>query len=295
MVGREDRARRRRCRQGARLVSPGFRGGRLPGADGFHRAHRRGLRAVTSSSVFELLVYPLPGESHQTTQYVEMADKRSSSCSRACASSRMPGSASTSSRSKVRCRPATSARTPRNRFRSTYDELGRLCGRPWDALRGSRNGGVQGDPGLRLQGRASGYLAGRAIWAAEPFKAFPDWEAVRSGLPRGESLPYMRDRNALAEGAATSWFRHPAYGGKVGVPPARARSGTITGALTMACIGVLALARPTSTFLAEENARPSRPSTVRATPSWAQGRFSSMPPRLKEPSRRLRPRLSMSF
>jgi hypothetical protein len=28
----------------------------------------------------------------------------------------------------------------------------------------------------------------------------------------------MRDLNALTERAATPWFRHPAYGGKVGVP-----------------------------------------------------------------------------
>jgi tagatose 1,6-diphosphate aldolase len=63
---------------------------------------------------------------------------------------------------------------------------------------------------------ASGYLAGRAIWA-EPFKAFPDWEAIRQGL-RSQSLPYMRELNALTIRAATPWFEHPVYGGKVGVP-----------------------------------------------------------------------------
>ena len=55
-----------------------------------------------------------------------------------------------------------------------------------------------------------------AIWA-EPFRAFPDSEAIRSGL-RGQSLPYMRELNALTDRAARPWFEHPAYGGKVGVP-----------------------------------------------------------------------------
>ena len=63
---------------------------------------------------------------------------------------------------------------------------------------------------------ASGYLAGRAIWA-EAFKAFPDWDAIRSGL-RSQAQPYMRDLNALTDRAATPWFDHAVYGGTVGVP-----------------------------------------------------------------------------
>ena len=63
---------------------------------------------------------------------------------------------------------------------------------------------------------ASGYLAGRAIWS-EPFKAFPDWDAIRSGL-RGQSVPYMQKLNALTDRAAVPWTAHPKFGGQAGVP-----------------------------------------------------------------------------
>ena len=167
--------------------------------------------------VFELLVYPLPGESHQTTQYVEMADKRSElvlESVRVFADARF-GVDLFKVESPVPARDVSeNASKP---VQDTFDELGRLCGRPWVMLSaGAGMAEFKAILACAYRAGASGYLAGRAIWA-EPFKAFPDWEAVRSGL-RGESLPYMRDLNALTERAATPWFRHPAYGGKVGVP-----------------------------------------------------------------------------
>jgi tagatose 1,6-diphosphate aldolase len=62
---------------------------------------------------------------------------------------------------------------------------------------------------------ASGYLAGRAIWA-DPFKAFPDWGAIRTGL-RAQSKPYMTDLNAMTDAHAAPWFAHPLYAGKATV------------------------------------------------------------------------------
>jgi tagatose 1,6-diphosphate aldolase len=98
-----------------------------------------------------------------------------------------------------------------------FDELGRLCGRPWVMLSaGAGMAEFRNIMACAYKAGASGYLAGRAIWA-EPFKAFPDWEAIRSGL-RGQSLPYMRDLNRLTDAAATPWFEHPLYGGKVSAP-----------------------------------------------------------------------------
>jgi tagatose 1,6-diphosphate aldolase len=62
---------------------------------------------------------------------------------------------------------------------------------------------------------ASGYLAGRAIWS-EPFRRFPDWEAIRAGL-RSQSAPYMARINALTERAATPWSAHPRFGGQANI------------------------------------------------------------------------------
>ena len=56
---------------------------------------------------------------------------------------------------------------------------------------------------------ASGYLAGRAIWL-EPFQRFPDWDGIRAGL-RSQSLPYMRELNALTDSAARPWHHVPPF------------------------------------------------------------------------------------
>jgi tagatose 1,6-diphosphate aldolase len=62
---------------------------------------------------------------------------------------------------------------------------------------------------------ASGYLAGRAIWL-KPFQHFPDWNAIRHSL-NAESIPYMRELNALTDARALPWHAHPCYGGRTGV------------------------------------------------------------------------------
>ena len=68
---------------------------------------------------------------------------------------------------------------------------------------------------------ASGYLAGRAIWL-KAFQAFPDWDAIRSGL-RGEAIAYMEDINALTDAEAAPWPAHPRFGAEgAGISPADA-------------------------------------------------------------------------
>ncbi|HEV2558167.1 MAG TPA: tagatose 1,6-diphosphate aldolase [Microvirga sp.] len=167
--------------------------------------------------VFELLVYPLPGEKNQTTQYIEMADKKSDlvlESVRVFADAKY-GVDLFKVESPVPAREVGEAAS--KGVQDTFNEMGRLCGRPWVMLSaGAGMAEFKAIMACAYKAGASGYLAGRAIWA-EPFKAFPDWEAIRQGL-RAQSLPYMRELNALTEGAATPWFEHPVYGGKVGVP-----------------------------------------------------------------------------
>ncbi len=167
--------------------------------------------------VFELLVYPLPGERNQTTQYIEMADKKADlvlDSVRVFADPKF-GVDLFKVESPVPAREVGESAS--REVQDTFDEMGRLCGRPWVMLSAGA-GMVEFKAILACAYRAgaSGYLAGRAIWA-EPFKAFPDWDAIRAGL-RATSLPYMRALNALTDRAATPWFAHPVYGGRDGVP-----------------------------------------------------------------------------
>ena len=163
--------------------------------------------------VFELLVYPLPGEKNQTTQYIEMADKKSDLVLDSVRVFAEPkyGVDLFKVESPVPAREVAASAS--RQVQDVFDEMGRLCGRPWVMLSaGAGMAEFKNIIACAYKAGASGYLAGRAIWA-EPFKAFPDWQAIRKGL-RTISLPYMSELNALTDDAATPWFEHPAYGGR---------------------------------------------------------------------------------
>ncbi len=170
--------------------------------------------------VFELLVYPLPGEAGQTRQYIEMADKKSDlvlDSVRIFAHARY-GIDLFKLESPLPARDVPGLGNEGAEVaQAVFDEMGRLAGRPWVML--SAGAGMSEFRNILTHAcaaGASGYLAGRAIWA-EAFKAFPDWDAIRNGL-RAAAVPYMQDLNALTDAAATPWFRHPAYRGDVQVP-----------------------------------------------------------------------------
>jgi tagatose 1,6-diphosphate aldolase len=167
--------------------------------------------------VFELLVYPLPGEANQTTQYIEMADKKSALVLESVRVFADPkfGVDVFKVESPVPARDVAAEAS--REVQALFDEMGRLCGRPWVML--SAGAGMAEFKNIMTcayKAGASGYLAGRAIWA-EPFKAFPDWEAIRKGL-RAKGVPYMRELNDLTDRAATPWFEHPCFRGNVTVP-----------------------------------------------------------------------------
>jgi tagatose 1,6-diphosphate aldolase len=167
--------------------------------------------------LFELLVYPLSGDAHQTSDYVEMQGKHADHVLDSVREFARPryGVDIFKLESPV---PANSiGNADRAATQTFFNEMGRLAGRPWVMLSA---GAGMADFETVLEhayaAGASGYLAGRAIWA-EPFKAFPDWDGIRAGL-RGQSLPYMTRINALTDRAATPWMQHPLYGGDVTVP-----------------------------------------------------------------------------
>jgi tagatose 1,6-diphosphate aldolase len=162
--------------------------------------------------VFELLVYPLAKDTHQTTDYVEMTGKHADHVLDSVREFAKPkyGVDLFKLESPVPAKGIEAA--DRAATQALFTEMGGLCGRPWVMLSA---GAGMAEFRIVLEhayvAGAAGYLAGRAIWA-EPFKAFPHWEAIREGL-RAQSLPYIAELNALTDAAATPWFDHPLYGG----------------------------------------------------------------------------------
>lgn len=159
--------------------------------------------------LFELLVYPLPGEKNQTTQYIEMADKKSELVLESVAEFAKPeyGVDIFKLESPVPARECPGAGAPGSeKAQALFDEMGRLCGRPWVMLSaGAGMGEFKNVLSHAYQAGASGYLAGRAIWS-DAFKAFPDWETIRSGLA-STGVDYMKDINALTDKHAQPWWQ----------------------------------------------------------------------------------------
>lgn len=160
--------------------------------------------------LFEVLVYPLPGERNQTTQYIEMADKRSELVLASVTEFARPeyGIDVFKLESPVPARECPGAGQPgAEKVQALFDEMGRLAARPWVML--SAGAGMTEFRNILSHAYvagASGYLAGRAIWS-EAFKAFPDWDAVQTGLA-GSSVDYMKDINALTDATASPWWKN---------------------------------------------------------------------------------------
>lgn len=156
--------------------------------------------------LFELLVYPLLGEAQQTKDYVEMSGKHADNVLESVRAFADPayGVDVFKLESPVEAKTIQAGDAATQRL---FDEMGRLAGRPWVMLSaGAGMAEFRTVLDYAYNAGASGYLAGRAIWA-DPFKAFPDWSTIREGL-RSRSLPYMRDINALTDAAATPWTKH---------------------------------------------------------------------------------------
>ena len=163
--------------------------------------------------LFELLVYPLKSDAHQTSDYVEMTGKHADHVLESVREFARPDYGvdifKLESPVPARSVPASADKATQDIF----DEMGRLAGRPWVMLSAGA-GMAEFENVLRFAYRAgaSGYLAGRAIWA-EPFTSFPDWNAIQTGL-RTKSLPYMARINALTDSGAMPWTRHGLFGDK---------------------------------------------------------------------------------
>jgi len=165
--------------------------------------------------LFELLVYPLPGDADQTRDYVEMAGKRADHVLASVAEFAQPDYGVDVFKLES---PLAAAQVPGvgaggwQAAQALFDEMGRLAGRPWVMLSaGADKAAFRNILTHAYRAGASGYLAGRAIWL-DAFARFPDWAAMRAGL-EGEACAYMDDLNALTDAEAQPWHAHPRFGG----------------------------------------------------------------------------------
>lgn len=159
--------------------------------------------------LFELLVYPLAADAHQTTEYIEMKGKKADDVLASVEEFAKPdyGVDVFKLESPVNASDADGSAE----VQAVFDEMGRIAGRPWVMLSAGA-----GKPEFRevlkhaFAAGASGFLAGRAIWL-DAFKAYPDWDTIRAEL-EGGAVDYMADISKLADDHAANWQQHACYG-----------------------------------------------------------------------------------
>ncbi|MGI9365957.1 MAG: tagatose 1,6-diphosphate aldolase [Rhizobiaceae bacterium] len=159
--------------------------------------------------LFELLVYPLAFDAHQTTDYIEMKGKKADDVLRSVEEFAKPdyGIDVFKLESPVNAADADGSAE----VQAVFDEMGRLAGRPWVMLSaGAGKAEFRNVLAHAFKAGASGFLAGRAIWL-DAFNHYPDWATIENDL-RGEASNYMADISALADASAADWRNHPYYG-----------------------------------------------------------------------------------
>lgn len=168
-------------------------------------------RAHDIPYLFELLVYPLADDAAQTTDYVEQPGKRTDHVLQSVQDFAADDYGVDVFKLES---PVASADVPGrdgadwDAVQAQFVEMGRIANRPWVMLSaGAGKAQFRNVLEHAFTAGASGFLAGRAIWA-EAFQAFPDLDAMKVGL-RGEAAAYMADLNSLASTHArpwTTWF-----------------------------------------------------------------------------------------
>lgn len=159
--------------------------------------------------LFELLVYPLAKDAHQTKDYIEMQGKKADDVLGSVEEFAKPdyGVDVFKLESPVNAADADGSAA----VQAVFDEMGRIAGRPWVMLSAGA-----GKPEFKavlehaFAAGASGFLAGRAIWL-DAFNHYPDWDVIERDLRDG-ACAYMEEISVLADQKAAAWNLHPCYG-----------------------------------------------------------------------------------
>ena len=159
--------------------------------------------------LFELLIYPLDKDQHQTSDYVELKGKKADDVLASVEEFTKPdyGVDVFKLESPVNAKDANGSAE----VQALFDEMGRLAARPWVMLSaGAGKGDFKNILTHAFTAGASGFLAGRAIWL-DAFNHYPDWEKIAQDLS-GASLDYLREIARMADAKASAWNAHPCYG-----------------------------------------------------------------------------------
>ena len=159
--------------------------------------------------LFELLVYPLAQDAHQTKDYVELTGKKADDVLGSVEEFAKPeyGVDVFKLESPVNAKDADGSAATQKLF----DEMGRLAGRPWVMLSaGAGKADFKNVLDHAFKAGASGFLAGRAIWL-DAFNHYPEWDKIRQDL-EGDSSSYMSEISTLADKMASNWQSHACYG-----------------------------------------------------------------------------------
>ncbi|WP_426954750.1 tagatose 1,6-diphosphate aldolase [Muricoccus radiodurans] len=177
----------------------------------FVREVGEGCRAADIPLLLEPLVYPLGEE--DASAYAESADKRPELVIETVREFRKPEYGIDIFKLETPV-PNTLVPAPEGEgsdvadTQAAFAKLDELLDRPWVML----SAGAGMEPFRRIltyafRAGASGYLAGRAIWA-DAFRAYPDMDLFESRLRTG-GIPYMAAINALLTEYGTPWTSRP--------------------------------------------------------------------------------------
>ena len=157
--------------------------------------------------LFELLVYPLSKDKHQTKDYVEMKNKKTEHVLK---------SVEEFSNHKYgvdvfKLESPVNASEISNNYVNVFNEMGKLAGRPWVMLSaGAGKEDFKKVLELAFKAGCSGFLAGRAIWL-DAFLNYPNWDIIKQQL-LGPSNDYLKEIGKIADNNALAWNEHKCYG-----------------------------------------------------------------------------------
>ena len=153
--------------------------------------------------IFELLLYPFPGEAPEATQ---LSTRRSEMIIESVETfaDHTYGVDVFKLESPVSASMLADGRSSEADALDAFGHLDRAAGRPWVLL----SGGAEPETFLQLlslayAAGASGYLAGRSIWW-DALTRYPDLSAVTTQLLNA-AVPYMERLNQLTTSSATRW------------------------------------------------------------------------------------------
>ena len=153
--------------------------------------------------LFELLVYPLSKDKHQTKDYVEMKNKKTEHVLK---------SVEEFSNHKYgvdvfKLESPVNASEISNNDINAFNEMGKLAGRPWVMLSaGAGKEDFKNVLELAFKAGCSGFLAGRAIWL-DAFLNYPNWDIIKQQL-LGPSNDYLKEIGKIADNNALAWNEH---------------------------------------------------------------------------------------